>query len=403
MKVAAYFEHEITSGGGFQQGLNAALQMQRICEGLYDFAVYTPIKANLEILADLGLPGIYYSRTISDRVFSRIWFWSIFNLVQARKVMANFEKTLIRDGVDLVYFISPSNEALSLQSLNYIFTVWDLCHLDFPEFPEVSSFGEFEKRERTYLGTLAKAYCVIADSQESKKKIQSCYSVFPERILVIPFQPAPDCSRNPTENDDKQILRHYDLEPGYLFYPAQFWPHKGHIHLLEALAVFRDRNGHCPICVFSGSDTGNLEVVTNFVKEYRLDDLVKFLGFVPSDHIPALYRAAAALVMPTYFGPTNLPPLEALTLGVPVIYPRHLSDQCGDAAIYFDLDNVVSLCDAMEHVLHQFDRSQWLQRRDARLASLTEAILKADVDLSKMLQRFQRRLMCWAKYKQPYS
>jgi hypothetical protein len=42
------------------------------------------------------------------------------------------------------------------------------------------------------------------------------------------------------------------------------------------------------------------------------------------------------LVMASYFGPTNIPPLEALLLGVPVIASTNTRAQLGDAAVFFD-------------------------------------------------------------------
>ena len=49
------------------------------------------------------------------------------------------------------------------------------------------------------------------------------------------------------------MLAKYRLEPGYLFYPAQFWPHKNHITLLAALALLRER-GITERLVLCGSD-----------------------------------------------------------------------------------------------------------------------------------------------------
>ena len=62
------------------------------------------------------------------------------------------------------------------------------------------------------------------------------------------------------------------------------------------------------------------------------------LGYVPDEELPALYRRARALVMPTFLGPTNIPPLEAFACDCPVaisgIYG--MPEQLGDAALYFD-------------------------------------------------------------------
>ena len=51
--------------------------------------------------------------------------------------------------------------------------------------------------------------------------------------------------------------------------------------------------------------------------------------------------------MPSYFGPTNLPPLEAWAVGTPVIYPAAFKAQVADAAVLFDYDSPRSLADAV--------------------------------------------------------
>ena len=400
MKVAAFLGQGQCSGGGFQQSLNAALQMNRICQGSYEFSVYTTTETNVRILQDLGLKTVYCEINFLDKIVGLASRLNMFQPLRSRlRIFSSFEKKLKTDGIDLIYFLTPSPVAACLQSLNYIFTVWDLCHRDFPEFPEVRDFGEFEQRELLYKSTLGKAYLIIADSDELKQKIVFHYKIDPSRIIIMPFQPAPACvSQNDSKKDGEALLQ-YNLTPGYLFYPAQFWSHKGHVRLLEALAIFRERNSHLPQTVFVGGDTGNLKVVTAMVHKLGLENAVRVLGFVPDMHIPSLYRGASALVMPTYFGPTNLPPLEAMSLGVPIIYPRHLSDQCGDSAIYFDVDDAASFCEAIEHVLCKLDRSHGRRISDKRLALMAEARSRAEVALRKRLDKFERRLMCWTSSK----
>lgn len=398
MKVAAYFNVNEISGGGFQQSLNAALQIQKICNGLYDFAVYTPNKSNLKVLEDFRLPGIYCPDSFFDKIFSLVARAAFFDHVQSRmRLLSNFERQLMTDGVDLVYFLAPLGRASSLMILNYIMTVWDLCHRDFPEFPEVSSFREFERRESLYKSVLAKAYIVISDSDELKQKLVNYYSIDPNRIVAIPFQPMAACSSEIGNYAEVDILTSYDLTPGYLFYPAQFFSHKGHVRLLQAVSIFRDRNGFAPTCVFSGGDCGNLDVVKQAVDCLSLNGLVKFLGFVPSEHIPSLYKGSSALVMPTYFGPTNLPPLEAMSLGVPIIYPSHLRNQCGEAATYFDIDDATSLCDAIEAILLRDNNAGLAANSYRRLAQISDKKRISEDKLAKKLREFSKRIECWGK------
>jgi len=63
---------------------------------------------------------------------------------------------------------------------------------------------------------------------------------------------------------------------------------------------------------------------------------------VDDREMAAFYRLARALVMPTYFGPTNIPQLEAFALGCPVATSRiyAIPEQVGDAALLFDPSSV---------------------------------------------------------------
>ncbi len=90
--------------------------------------------------------------------------------------------------------------------------------------------------------------------------------------------------------------------------------------------------------VLTGSDKGNLEFVRHFAETEGVADLVHFPGFVSTEEMIALYRQAKALVFVTYFGPDNIPPLEAFALGCPVIASAvdGAREQYGNAALQVD-------------------------------------------------------------------
>ena len=149
-----------------------------------------------------------------------------------------FEKRLIRNDVDIVYFTTTSNWHLVLYKLPFIITIFDGCHRDTPEFDEVREFGEFERREVVFRSASTKAALVIANAPEMIDTLCRRYAMERDRAVCIPFSPSPYVSRS-TANDgqDAAILQKYDLEPSYLFYPAQFWSHKNHATVLAALAT----------------------------------------------------------------------------------------------------------------------------------------------------------------------
>jgi glycosyltransferase involved in cell wall biosynthesis len=71
--------------------------------------------------------------------------------------------------------------------------------------------------------------------------------------------------------------------------------------------------------VLSGADMGAETTIAKEVLELGIEDLVIDKGFVDIDTLDQLYRTCSALAMPSLLGPTNLPPLEALLHGKPVV------------------------------------------------------------------------------------
>ena len=102
--------------------------------------------------------------------------------------------------------------------------------------------------------------------------------------------------------------------------------------------------------VFSGSNKGNLEYILAKAKDFKINDLIHYIGFAPNEEIPILYKQSLTLVMPTYLGPTNIPPLEAFAYETPVCYSDTLffREQVVDAVFFMDLKDPNSL---VEHII----------------------------------------------------
>lgn len=396
MKIIALIENSITFGGGFNHALNAILQMKRICENRFEFEVLTTIKENISTIEKLGITTDFMPVSLTEKLLSKFdalpsWQW-IHNRLRLRLILP-FEKKLIRNGADLGYFTAPSCRAMTIQKLNYIITVYDLSHRDTPEFPEVREFNVFNERENLYQKTLAPSVTVLTDSKASAENISRRYGVDRERLLPMPFAPAPFLSEvHATVTHD--VLAKYRLDRGYFFYPAQFWSHKNHIRILEALLMLRPEGRH-PITVFAGGDMGNRSTVERFITRNDLAGQVKILGFVPAEDMRGLYIGCRAVVMPTYFGPTNLPPLEAWMIGRPLIYSSHLHEQAGDAAILIDPDDANDLAKALKASMDDRLCGVLVENGRKRLQEIEVQRHAAEAELLARLVRFEKRCRCW--------
>ncbi len=182
-----------------------------------------------------------------------------------------------------------------------------------------------------------RAAAVITGTEAGKAEIEYFYQVPKERIKILPH-PTPAFALNASADDGKQVLIKYSIPENYLFYPAQFWPHKNHAGLLQAVRLLRDKYQLVFPVVFVGSDKGNQSYIRQRVAELGLSAQVHFLGFVPQEDLISLYRKAFALTYLTFFGPENLPPLEAFALGCPVVASQvpGAQEQFGNAALLVD-------------------------------------------------------------------
>jgi len=392
LNIAVIFLGEREVGGGFQYQVSSVLNLQALHDK-YNFIFFTSDSENKKFLNELGINEVHIIRSgLIDKIIRLInrqeWF---FYLSQKIKLKSKIEKILEEHKIDLVYFPNPSGYSLDLLAHNYVITVWDTCHRDMPEFPEVNFFREFERREFLYTRGLKKAVAVIVDSETGKLRLIKRYGLDEERIYVVPFQP----SVNLLNNKEVDVKSKYKIKGEYIYYPAQFWSHKNHIYIIDALRILKDR-GVKITAVFSGSDKGNLKYVLEYAKEQGVADLVRYIGFAPDEEIYSLYKNSLALVMPTYFGPTNIPPLEAFYVGVPVIYSDlpGLKNQVGDAALLCNLKDPNSLAEILQKLINDENlRLELVKKGKERLEALSKVKL-ADI-LDKIFEDYAIKRKCW--------
>ena len=105
--------------------------------------------------------------------------------------------------------------------------------------------------------------------------------------------------------------------------------------------------------VLTGSDKGNLNYIKQLAQDWNIADKVLFLGFLPIEHINTFFRNATALIMASHFGPSNMPPLEAMELACPVIASDTIGhkEMLGKAALYFDAMDSNALLVAMNKMI----------------------------------------------------
>ena len=133
--------------------------------------------------------------------------------------------------------------------------------------------------------------------------------------------------------------------------PNQFWPHKNHKLVLQALIELK-QNGelkNIPPVVMTGSVANNqrdsvLEEILVGSKREGMEQSLIYLGVVPFEDVLALNAASAAVLNPSLFEGWASSVEEAKALGTPLILsniPVH-TEQAPDA-VFFDPNDGMAL------------------------------------------------------------
>ena len=285
--------------------------------------------------------------------------------------LSAFDHTARKHHIEFIWFLTPAYE---LTDVPYIATLWDLQHRLQPWVPEVGNLVEWNGRESYVSVFLRRATHIIVPNETGRKELHLFYQIPEDRIICLPH-PTPQLI-SITADEEQKILTKYGLKPGFLFYPAQYWPHKNHASLLYSLKILKETYHLVLPAVFVGSDKGNIDYLKKLVVELGVESQVHFLGFVTDSEMTALYKNALALVYLSFFGPENLPPLEAFSVGCPVIASRvnGASEQLGDAALLVSSTNSDEIALAIKSLMEDLHQRQLLVARGFERAKKATSI-----------------------------
>ena len=312
-------------------------------------------------------------------------------IINSRKmIMAMSQRNwFLSHKIDLMIY--PTSNPLSFKTMiPYIFTVHDLNHRIYKEFPEVSAPEEWKGREYNFKNGIGNATLVLVDSEIGKEDILRFYpkeAVPTNKIKVLPFLYA-DYIREYPENNNEKVRKLYKLPKDYLFYPAQFWPHKNHIRIIKALSRIKSVfNINIPL-VLCGTykdvlQKKTFDTIMYEAKKLKLSQNIYYIGYVEDIYMPSLYKYAKALIMPTFFGPTNIPILEAWRLKCPVITSniRGIKEQVGNAALLVNPRSANSIAKSIRQI--------WLDenlRKSLIKLGLERLAIYADKDYNSRLK-----------------
>jgi glycosyltransferase involved in cell wall biosynthesis len=361
MRIGVYLgdtNPEVGGGFTFQDEVLKALIRQAKSSEQHEFFVIGSSSALEAYMQKLQAPSnlIYLELKHSSHIAKLVdWLKKGFlPIARIVKWHGPLDRLVKHNNISLVWFVAGG--CFELIDSPYIATVWDLQHRLQPWFPEVSTNGIWAGRELQYQHFLKRASYVIVGTDAGSNEVELFYQVPKFRIRKLPH-PTPSFATFPVDTNEALITEKYGIEKNYIFYPAQFWPHKNHINLLQAIRLIRDIYRLELTLVLVGADKGNKTYVQKTANDLGISHHVHFLGFVPQTDLWSLYKNAALMSYVSLCGPENLPPLEAFAVGCPVLAADVSGslEQFGNAVLYCDPKQPQ---DIAEKIMHLYANSQ---------------------------------------------
>jgi len=286
---------------------------------------------------------------------------------KTRAGYAQFRYTWFLRKFDVDLYHIPLNAVPLWMPKPYLVTIHDMSSLLF-----ASQSGYRNSLRLHYLRRgLLRADRVMAVSSATRRDVEAVLGIPPSRIRVVYNAPDPifckpvSATSSGTNGDDsvyppeiRRVLDRYRIHYPFLLYVGRTNPHKNIPRLVEAFAVLRGELQEHSLfrhlrLIIIGDEISRYPALRHAVIHSRVEDAVRFLGFVPIETLRAFYQAASAFVFPSLYEGFGLPPLEAMACGTPVVCSSvsSLPEVVADAAHTVNPENVFDIARGMREVL----------------------------------------------------
>lgn len=337
-------------GSKWKGGYNYLLNLLRVLS-LYQNNSITPVLfmgedcAKTEIDPFRLIPGVEFVRTSlldeTRRVRSLLQALLIGRDISLKKLFGAFRIDVVFEAAQFFGW------RLGVPAIAWI---PDFQHL---ALPAMFSFRARWKREFGFRAQVLGRRIIMLSSEHARLICEAKYPRTRGYTRTIHF--AVPFGSSVTFKEARKIADDYGLPECFFYMPNQFWMHKNHLRVIEALGILRQR-GIPTVVAASGkqADYRNPDYFNSLqvmAKQLGVENDFYVLGLIPYHHVIALMRASVALLNPSLSEGWSTSVEEARALGTPMV----LSDlavhkeQMGNLATYFDRYSPQSLANVLEY------------------------------------------------------
>ena len=222
------------------------------------------------------------------------------NYLSRKTIKKNiFEQRYTHKEIDLLF---PARDYYEFELIkNKAYWIPDFQELHFPDF---FSKTEIESRNKVYNLLVKNNKTIVFSSENAKSDFRRLFPNATNKTLILQFAVKHNLNNLPEE---KFVTHKFAVKKPFFIVSNQFWKHKNHNLIIEALALLKRSGRELPFSiVFTGKEIdtrdpnafGHLKMK---ITEFKLDGDIKFLGFIDRNEQLALMQASLAVIQPSLF------------------------------------------------------------------------------------------------------
>jgi len=236
----------------------------------------------------------------------------------------------------------------------------DFQHLHLPEFFDKS---ECEARDHQFMDIISRCKSVILSSQDALNDLNRFYTNKNTSTHILRFVSTPHDTIDTLPNQAELYAR-YNIDRPWFYLPNQFWAHKNHIAVIDALRLLKEQ-GDDFLVIATGStndsrNEGYYASLMQKVNDYGLNESFRSLGVIPYSDVVALMKYSIAVINPSLFEGWSTSVEESKSLGKMVVLsdiPVH-REQKPNRGYYFNPHNPNELANNMKAIMEAFSKEK---------------------------------------------